>query len=72
MMTFLQWPLVWCALVAANLVVMVYPPLATATQAETSQCIQCHTNLKKLIRLCWDVEALKPKDRQSAETSGEG
>jgi hypothetical protein len=37
-----------------------------------NQCIQCHTNLKKLIRLCWEVEKLKPKPKGSSETSGEG
>mgnify|MGYP001549372970 CR=1 FL=1 len=42
------------------------------SQETASQCVQCHTNLKKLIRLCWEVEKLKPKAGTSSETSGEG
>ena len=37
-----------------------------------SQCVQCHAELKKLIRLCWKIEASRPKQQASAETSGEG
>ena len=37
-----------------------------------SECINCHSNLKKLVRLCWEVEKIKPKPKHSAETSGEG
>jgi hypothetical protein len=37
-----------------------------------SQCIACHTDLKKLMRLCWEIEKIRPKPRASAETSGEG
>jgi len=37
-----------------------------------SQCVQCHTKLKTLIRLCWKIEASRPKQQASAETSGEG
>jgi|GEM_PF-1900583 len=37
-----------------------------------SQCIACHTDLKKLIRLCWEVEKIKPKPPASKENSGEG
>ncbi|WDP90996.1 MAG: hypothetical protein HUN04_15365 [Desulfobacter sp.] len=40
--------------------------------AGQSQCITCHTDLKKLIRLCWEVEKIKPKPPESAENSGEG
>lgn len=39
---------------------------------EKSQCIACHCNLKKLIRLCWEVEKIKPRPKASEETSGEG
>ncbi len=45
---------------------------ASFSQEPSSQCIQCHTNLKKLIRLCWEVEKLKPRKGQSSETTGEG
>jgi hypothetical protein len=37
-----------------------------------SQCVVCHTDVKKLIRLSWEVEKIRPKQGQSAETSGEG
>ncbi|MGD8254221.1 MAG: hypothetical protein PVH34_10455 [Syntrophobacterales bacterium] len=37
-----------------------------------SQCVVCHTNVKKLIRLSWDIEKIRPKQGKSAETSGEG
>ncbi len=37
-----------------------------------NQCVQCHTDLKKLIRLCWEVEKIHPRLQTSKETSGEG
>ncbi|UCG12492.1 MAG: hypothetical protein JSU72_18715 [Deltaproteobacteria bacterium] len=37
-----------------------------------SQCVVCHTDAKKLIRLSWEIEKLRPKKGKSAETSGEG
>lgn len=37
-----------------------------------SQCVVCHTNVKKLIRLSWEIEKIRPKQGKSAETSGEG
>ena len=37
-----------------------------------SQCVVCHTDVKKLIRLSWEVEKLRPKKDKSTETSGEG
>jgi hypothetical protein len=42
-----------------------------ASSAQT-QCVVCHTNVKGLIRLSWEVEKLRPKPARSAETSGEG
>ena len=45
-------------------------PTSAATQAE-SQCISCHTDVKGLIKLGWEVEKVKPK-KKSAETAGEG
>ncbi len=38
----------------------------------SSQCVTCHTNLKGLIRLCWQVEKIKPQPKTSAENTGEG
>ncbi|MDY6790295.1 MAG: hypothetical protein SWH54_03405 [Thermodesulfobacteriota bacterium] len=37
-----------------------------------SKCIGCHTHLKNLMRLCWKIEKMRPKQDESAETSGEG
>jgi hypothetical protein len=37
-----------------------------------SQCVVCHTNVKNLIRLSWEIEKIRPKQGKSAETSGEG
>lgn len=58
----------------AIVICFVFSLLFCTVQADEnqSQCIQCHTNLKKLIRLCWEVEKIKPKAKGSAETSGEG
>lgn len=41
-------------------------------QATESQCAICHTDAKKLIRLSWEIEKIRPKAEKSAETSGEG
>ncbi len=46
------------------------PPAAKA-DAATSQCVICHTQIKPLIKLTWEVEKLKPK-LKSSETAGEG
>ena len=54
-------------------ILFVFSSVATLHASQSpSQCIQCHTNLKKLIRLCWEVEKIKPQAKGSAETSGEG
>ena len=37
-----------------------------------SKCISCHTNLNDLMRLCWKIEEMRPKQAESAETFGEG
>lgn len=37
-----------------------------------NQCVVCHTDVKKLIRLSWEIEKIRPKPVKSAETSGEG
>jgi hypothetical protein len=62
-----------CAvLISVSMVPWIHQSLSEAGEGGGSQCIDCHTNLKKLIRLCWKVEALKPKALKSEETSGEG
>jgi hypothetical protein len=37
-----------------------------------SQCVKCHTDAKRLIRLSWEIEKIRPKPAKSALTSGEG
>lgn len=44
----------------------------TKIAPDQNQCVICHTNVKGLIRLSWEVERLRPKKAQSTETSGEG
>ena len=40
--------------------------------AGENQCIVCHTNVKKLIRLGWEVEKTKPNKGKSTLSAGEG
>ena len=40
--------------------------------AAENECVNCHTNLKKLMELSWEVKKIKPKQKLSEETSGEG
>jgi hypothetical protein len=37
-----------------------------------NECVNCHTNLKQLMDLSWEIKKVKPKQEQSIETSGEG
>jgi hypothetical protein len=37
-----------------------------------NECVNCHTNLKKLMDLSWEVKKVKPKQELSKEISGEG
>jgi hypothetical protein len=62
------------ALVAALLAFGAYNEARADQQTvpEQTQCIICHTNVKGLIRLSWEIEKLRPKKAESAETSGEG
>ncbi len=45
---------------------------ASALDASTSSCVTCHTDVKGLIRLGWEVEKVRGKARVSAENEGEG
>ncbi|MGD2149483.1 MAG: hypothetical protein PVJ20_11245 [Desulfobacterales bacterium] len=40
--------------------------------AAENECVNCHTNLKKLMDLSWEVKKIKPKQERSKEISGEG
>jgi hypothetical protein len=45
---------------------------SVAGESANSSCIECHTNLKKLIKLIWKIEEMQPKSQKSEEISGEG
>lgn len=45
---------------------------ATNQNPPASGCVRCHTDVKKLIRLSWEVERVRGKPRVSAEIEGEG
>jgi nitrate/TMAO reductase-like tetraheme cytochrome c subunit len=45
---------------------------SVAGESVESSCIECHTNLKKLIKLIWKIEEMQPKSQKSEEISGEG
>lgn len=65
---------VWAAIFILLSVLLILKP-AISMNKETgteSECISCHTNLKDLMRLCWKIEKMRPKQAASEETSGEG
>jgi nitrate/TMAO reductase-like tetraheme cytochrome c subunit len=45
---------------------------SAAGESASSSCIECHSNLKKLIKLIWKIEEMRPKSQKSEEISGEG
>jgi len=45
--------------------------ISTGIAAE-NECVNCHTNLKKLMDLSWEIKKIKPKQKLSKEISGEG
>ncbi len=48
------------------------PCLPAGQPLPASTCVQCHTDVKKLIRLGWEVEKVRGKPEVSAENEGEG
>jgi hypothetical protein len=61
---------VW-AFFSAMAVFIFVAPLA-GQELPTSECVQCHTDVKKLIRLSWEVEKVRGKPQLSTENEGEG
>jgi hypothetical protein len=47
-------------------------PQATANSVTKNECVKCHTNVKGLIRLGWEIEKVKGKPTSSREIAGEG
>lgn len=39
---------------------------------DENECAGCHTNLKKLMDLSWEVKKIKPEKELSKEICGEG
>lgn len=64
--------LIGWVLIYLNTTLWIGLPASKSDEKADNQCVACHTDLKKLIRLCWKVEALKPKSLKSEESSGEG
>ena len=60
----------WAPLIAVVVSCAVFSLAGPASSAST--CVQCHTDVKKLIRLGWEVEKIRGKPRVSAENEGEG
>jgi hypothetical protein len=52
--------------------VLVMMPWPIKAAADETECVRCHTNLKKLMDLSWEVKKHKPKTEVSKKTSGEG
>ncbi len=60
--------------IAAVALLILYGTVAvhSGSNPATSQCIRCHTDVKGLIRLGWEVAASRPASPISPETEGEG
>lgn len=58
-------------LISGSMVLWNQQNLSEAANTD-STCVDCHTNLKKLMKLIWKIEEMHPKSLTSEETSGEG
>jgi hypothetical protein len=67
-----QSTLICFALIVFSIAFWDHRNASEAGDAAGSSCIDCHTNLKKLIKLIWKIEEMRPKPQKSKETSGEG
>jgi len=66
--------LIFVSFVLLSLFLMRLTPIVSSAGTITtdSECINCHTNVSKLIRLGWEIEKIRPKPAKSAKTSGDG
>ena len=71
-MKFSQSFLTCLALVIFGIALLEHQNPSVAGESVNSSCIECHTNLKKLIKLIWKLEEMRPKSQKSQEISGEG
>jgi len=64
---------VWTVIFLFPLLIVFTPKTSINKEiAAENECVNCHTNLKKLMDLSWEVKKIKPKLEQSKEISGEG
>lgn len=61
-----------CLMLGSSAAIWIPQALFAADNEANSSCVACHTNVKKLIRLGWKIEAERPNSMKSSETSGEG
>ena len=71
-MKFAQSILTCLALIVLGIALWEHWNPSVAGESVKSSCIDCHTNLKKLIKLIWKIEEMQPKSQKSEEISGEG
>ncbi|MDJ0782408.1 MAG: hypothetical protein QNJ22_10575 [Desulfosarcinaceae bacterium] len=64
---------IWVALVVVVVTGWVWSAAPDGSYGSgSSGCIACHTDVKQLIRLSWEVEKIRGKPTVSALTEGEG
>jgi hypothetical protein len=62
-----------CLVPSLSVGIDLWEEMAIAKEVNSkNECVRCHTNVKGLIRLGWEVEKVKPKQGKSTKTSGEG
>jgi hypothetical protein len=71
-MKFSQSILTCLALIIFGIALLERQNPSVAGESVENSCIDCHTNLKKLIKLIWKIEEMQPKFQKSEEISGEG
>lgn len=65
--------LIWAAVFFFPFFLVLTPNTSINKELDAvNECVNCHTNLKKLMDLSWEVKKIKPKQEQSEEISGEG
>lgn len=65
--------IVWAVVFFFPLLIVLTPKTSINKEIDAeNECVNCHTNLKKLMDLSWEVKKIKPKQELSKEISGEG
>jgi hypothetical protein len=63
---------VWAVVFFFPFLIVLTPKTSVNKEIAVNECVNCHTNLKKLMDLSWEVKKIKPKQELSKEISGEG